>query len=133
VERHPDTLVLTRNTGFARNYERDSFAGYDDVVDSGRFAFPVGESANDPRLSPAELVVVTEVNGSAIAYAIEESAEGFDDIIEGRAIRVVPHAGGANVFLLDDYGAVRSQLPARASFWFSVVGAFPDVELRSAP
>ncbi|MCL1588111.1 MAG: DUF3179 domain-containing protein, partial [Actinomycetia bacterium] len=38
---HPDTFILTRDTGFERPYESDSFGGYADHVASGNFAFPV--------------------------------------------------------------------------------------------
>ena len=30
LKRHPDTLLLSRNTGFKRDYERDPYAGYID-------------------------------------------------------------------------------------------------------
>ena len=39
VAAHPDTLVLSRNTGFDRPYERDVFTDYAATLDAGRFPF----------------------------------------------------------------------------------------------
>lgn len=130
--RYPETLVLTRETGFARDYERDAFATYSESVDAGRFAFPVGESANDPRLLPSELVVVVQVGERVAAYAVEQSEDAFVDMFGETRIRVTPRDGGATVHEVEPDGSVGAQLPSRTSFWFAIVGAFPDVELRSA-
>ena len=130
TERHPDTLVLTRETGFERTYERDSFATYDEFLDSGQFAFPVGEAARDDRLPPSELVVAVEIGGQVIAYPVDRLDGPIDDEVAGTAIRVVPHEEGGNVFELEGDGSLGAPLPARTSFWFAIVGAFPDVTIR---
>ncbi|MFQ5932803.1 MAG: DUF3179 domain-containing protein, partial [Nitrospiraceae bacterium] len=67
-ELHPDTQVLSKDTGFGRNYDQDPFATYADFLDAGRFAFPVGEAARDPRLSPSTVVLALEIEGNAVAY-----------------------------------------------------------------
>lgn len=71
---HPDTQVLSRDTGFGRNYDQDPFATYAEFVDAGEFAFPVGEAARDERLSPATIVLALRVAGEAVAYPLERSA-----------------------------------------------------------
>ncbi len=127
ADRHPDTMLLTRETGYTRDYERDSFATYDEFLDAGNFAFPVGEAARDDRLLPSELVVTVQLDGSTVAYPVERLDGPVDDDIGGTAVRVVPHGGGANVFEVEDDGSDGAAIPARTSFWFAIVAAFPDV------
>lgn len=40
-ETHPGTLVLSRETGFARDYTRDPFTDIGEMANQGRFVFPV--------------------------------------------------------------------------------------------
>jgi hypothetical protein len=95
---HPDTLVLSRDTGYPRPYERDGFAGYAEAVDSGRFAFPVGEAARDGRLPAAALVVGVVRDGITRVYPVEGRSEPINDEIGGQPIVVFPGGGGATVF-----------------------------------
>lgn len=128
TDRYPDTRVLTRETGFDRNYERDSFATYSEFLDSGEFAFPVGDEArNDDRLLPSELVVTVQLDGGTVAYPVERLDGPVEDVIGDIAIRVVPHDGGANVVEVEPDGSAGAALPARTSFWFAAVAAFPEV------
>ena len=69
LEEHPETMVLSRETGFARSYERDVFAGYRDRVNDGRFAFPVSADALDGRLAPGDEVLGLTVGGDSRAYS----------------------------------------------------------------
>jgi len=95
---HPETMVLTRSTGFSRPYERDAFAGYADIIDSGRFPFPVGEAARDARLRPSALVVGVVINEVARAYPVENLIDPINDEVGGNEIVVFPTEGGATVF-----------------------------------
>ena len=45
-ERHPDTLVLSTNTGFKRDYRRSPYLDY---ARSGQLMFPVENKSNDYR------------------------------------------------------------------------------------
>ena len=101
---HPGTLVLTRATGFSRPYERDAFAGYADIIDSGRFPFPVGEAAQDARLRASALVVGVVINEVARAYPVENLIDPINDEVGGNEIVVFPTEGGATVFgaIVDD-------------------------------
>lgn len=163
VEDHPDTLVLTRDTGFGIDYDRDPFASFDEYLDSGQFAFPVGDDARDPRLPPSALVVGVSLNGTTHAYPVEGAEEPINDVVSGNPIVVLPGSDGASVYsatvdgevlefdLRDgdfvdvstgsvwsaDGKAVSGALagtslepvPSRTTFWFAMVGAFPDLTL----
>jgi hypothetical protein len=96
--RNPETLVLTRDTGYERPYERDAFATYTDVLDAGRFPFPVGESARDGRLSPSALVVGVILNGGTRAYPVDDLNDPINDEVGEVPIVLFPTDGGASVY-----------------------------------
>jgi hypothetical protein len=163
TDSHPDTLVLSRDTGFSINYERDPFANYDLVLDSGQFAFPVGDEARDPRLPPSALVVGVSFDGTTHAYPVEGLEEPLNDVVSGIPIVVFPDSGGAAVYsaLVDGEvlefesgqdgfvdrstgsvwsaggraesgpleGTSLAPVPSRTTFWFAMVGAYPDLTL----
>lgn len=66
--RHPDTLVLSTDTGYFRSYGKDPYGSYDksgSYYDSGGPLFPV--MAKDGRFSPKEVVVGLKVNEKQMA------------------------------------------------------------------
>ena len=69
---YPETMVLSRDTGHSRNYERDPFLGYPAQLNrTGQFAFPVSEAGRDPRLMPGTLVLGVQINNETHAYPLE--------------------------------------------------------------
>ena len=63
--RYPEAQVLSRETGFARNYGRNPYAGYDNI-NSSPFLF---KGPRTPDQLPAMARVTTvELNGEAVAY-----------------------------------------------------------------
>jgi hypothetical protein len=70
-ESYPDTLALSENTGFERDYRRDPFTGYGEALNAGgRFFFPVSEAGRDPRLDPGEIVLGLEIGGDLRVYPL---------------------------------------------------------------
>ena len=160
-----ETRVLTRDTGFSRPYEQDSFGSYSEFLDSGRFAFPVGEASQDGRLSPSALVVGVVIDEVVRAYPIDGLTNPINDDVAGKPVVVLPTDGGAAVYHAaiageglrferrdDDFvdlgtgsvwtaggvavsgplaGTALESTPARTTFWFAFVGAFPEVELHA--
>lgn len=166
-ELHPDSQVLSRDTGFDRNYDQDPFATYAEILDEGRFAFPVGEAARDPRLSPAAVVLALKIEGEAVVYSLEPSepsvvhdevggspvaifldpdsqtGAAFHPVAAGELLRFRWTEAGPideNTGSLWDLsgravdgplrGEQLEQLPTRISFWFAIVAAEPDIEIR---
>jgi len=118
---HPDTLVLTRESGGGR-YDNDPFASYAELVDEGRFPFPVSEQfANDDRLDSSALVIVVTVDDTTYAVPTRGRARVVD--VAGVTIRIDGADGAAAV------ASDGSAYPSRSAFWFSAVSAFPDIEL----
>lgn len=98
VAQHPDTLVLTRDTGFDRPYERDSFGDYEAYLDSGQFPFPVSAASRDPRLPSSALVVGVSVGDVTRAYPVVDLVVPINDRLGDVAIVVVTVDGGAAVY-----------------------------------
>ncbi len=111
---YPDALVLSRDTGYSRNYGRNPYVGYDDV-DSPAFLFR-GES--DGRLPPKARVVSLTlndgVNDAVVAYPFETLREvgAVNDTVAGVALAVFWGSGtasalnAASIANSDDIGAV---------------------------
>jgi hypothetical protein len=62
--RHPDTLVLSTDTGYFRSYGKDPYGSYDksgSYYNSGGPLFPV--MAKDDRFGPKQVVIGIKVNG----------------------------------------------------------------------
>ena len=89
LEEHPETMVLSRETGFARSYDRDPFAGYRDQVNDERFPFPVSAAALDGRLAPGDEVLGLTVGGESRAYSARALGNAaVNDMLGGEEIVV---------------------------------------------
>jgi hypothetical protein len=70
-ESFADALVLSRNTGFNRNYGLNPYPGYDSVGSSTLFS----TSFDDARLEAKERVLTVELAEEAIAFPFSELSE----------------------------------------------------------
>jgi len=66
-EEHPDSLILSRDTGHIRDYNRDPYAGYEK---RSSVLFPLEN--RDDRLHSKTIVVGIELNGKQKAYPQED-------------------------------------------------------------
>lgn len=142
---HPDTLVLSRTTGYVRPYERNSFANYAEYLDGGKFAFPVGDAARDERLRPSARVVGIVVGDSVRAYPIERMDGPINDVVAGLPVLVLPVDEGAAVLnpVVDGATLVFEQLgetvvdQATGSTWtadgVAVAGELAGTRLEAFP
>lgn len=85
---HPDTEVLSRDTGFSRNYGTDPYGGY---YDSDAVWFPLEN--RDLRLHPKEQVAGIEIGNITKAYPVSEVAKDkvVNDKIAGKALLIIEH------------------------------------------
>lgn len=127
--RHRDTVVLSDQTGFARNYARDPYTGY---YSSSHVMFPV--SAESKRYHPKENVIGLSHNGS-------EKAWPFVELAQSGASPLVDSIGGTPVQVHFDSEHRTAQittgdgeaLPGIVGFWFAWYAFHPDTEVYTAP
>ena len=126
LAQHPDTLVLSRDTGYERDYDRDPYSGYQD---SSGVWFPV--TRKDPRYHPKERVIGIGIDGRFKAYPMAELSRAgnrFRDRFAGRELEVRIDGPGQVRFFLDD----GSELPGIPSYWFAWYAFHPDTEVFQA-
>ena len=89
---HHQGLVLSRETGFRREYGKNPYAGYDDI-NSSPIAY---RGKNDRRLRPMEKVIAVEIGKAAKAYpySITRQERVVQDQIDSTDL-VIFHAEGA--------------------------------------
>jgi hypothetical protein len=94
-ESFPDGQVLSKDTGFRRDYGRNPYAGYDNINNSP-FLFRGSET---PGILPAMARVLTaELNGEAVAYPYEvlQDLNVINDTLGGSEIVVFWQPGTAS-------------------------------------
>ena len=113
-KKHPQTLVLSTDTGYMRDYSRDPYEGYYRV---GRIWFPVGEVRKD--LSPKEMVVGIEIDGQARAYPmslLRKKPGIVKDSLNGKNIMIEVKEDGEIAGVTDGRGNPVGHI---FSYWFA--------------
>jgi len=122
---HPDTLVLTENTGFDRDYTRSPYPGYEDAL---RVWFPL--AAESDTFHSKKYVFGIENNGEFIAVPKDEFKSVGSDTVQ---------LGGATVRLeYDDLLDVihafigEQEIPSIQMYWFAWYAYYPSTSVWSA-
>ncbi|MCI0844124.1 MAG: DUF3179 domain-containing protein [Chloroflexi bacterium] len=130
---HPDTLLLTGVEGgletlFARSSYGNGFgSGYQEIVNSEQFAFPVDKEKLDGRLPAGEIVLTVETGGAMTAFPLGMIGDGAVNAeVGGEAIVVFTEAGGLSVAAFS-----RTLDGQTLSFDFQGNGIFTDRETGS--
>ncbi len=127
-QRYPDSLVLSTHTGYARDYTRSPYAGYER---SRALYFSVREQ--DQRHHPKEWVLGIEINGHFKAYPfveLEKSSDPVRDTLGGHNVVVRYDRRHRTAVAIDDNGDV---LPAITAYWFAWYAFHPTTERYHAP
>lgn len=127
--RHPNSLVLSEETGHFRDYSRDPYAGYEK---SRSLFFSVNNRAPET-YHPKELVVGLEVDGSFKAYPfieLEKNAKAsFIDTINGRQFTINWDNENRAVNIVDSNG---KEVAGIQGFWFAWFAFHPDTAVYKA-
>ncbi|RMH15723.1 MAG: DUF3179 domain-containing protein [Gammaproteobacteria bacterium] len=122
---HPDTLVLSRKTGYMRDYDRDPYLGY---ASSRRLYFPVAN--RDNRYHAKEWVVGVEVDGHYKAYPFSElekvDIQPVKDRFQGTELQLL-YDHTQQTVIVTNQDQIR--IPAIQAFWFAWVAFHPDTEV----
>jgi hypothetical protein len=113
IEEHPESLVLSQDTGFEREYGVDPYGSY--YADE-RLFFPI-ENTND-FLHPKDVIYGLEINNEYKAYR-EESLEKesvYSDTLGGVDISIQRKKSG-EVIIINKLS--QEQLAYERDFWFS--------------
>ena len=154
---HPDTQVLSRNTGFIRDYNRNPYAG---IQNSDSIGF--GVTFKDKRLRSKVIVYGAEFDGIAKAYSEDDvkKARLINDVVNGVPIVVLWDNGLNTVKIyertldgetltfelsddkfIDNNGTEWTVVDMNKKleivdtfghFWFSWTSFYPDTDLYSA-
>lgn len=119
---HPDSKVLSKDTGFARDYNVNPYEGYGVSRDT------FGTQFTDERLHPKAKIYAVELSGKFKAYP--------EDLLKQKR-KLIDDFAGANLEITRDQdGKVRvfnkktgEDIVPTISFWFAWVSFHPGTEL----
>ncbi len=126
-EAHPDTLVLSRNTGFSRRYEGSP---YGDYAESSRLMFPV--SNRNFRIHPKTVVFGIRHAGEAVAVTealLQEDAR-VEMKLDGRQVEMQLMQDGTARARFTGSG---ESLTTTRLFWFGWLNFNPQTQLLGGP
>ena len=124
---HPATLVLSTQTGYSRDYNRDPYLGY---AQSADLAFDTRHF--DPRYHSKEWVLGVEVKGAFKAYPFAElkKVKGpLTDQINGQKVRILFNPRALSASVTDADGR---PMPSVMAFWFAWYAFHPDTQVFTA-
>jgi hypothetical protein len=120
---HPDTTVLSDNTGFSRDYSRNPYKGYEN---SRSLYFQVNNTA-PATYHPKEVVIGVQIGDAFKAYPfIELEKTGltqFDDTVKGTRVTITWDSVNRSVKLFDENG---NRMAGIQGFWFAWFAFHPN-------
>jgi len=124
MNRYPNSLVLSEETGHNRDYSRTPYAGYDE---SQQIYFPVNNRNYD--YHQKELIIGMEIQGKFKAYPFSElmkTKSPIDDNFNGTDLVIHFDKENNTARLSDSDG---NDLPYLIAFWFAWYTFHPDTEV----
>ena len=126
-ERHPDTLVLTEQTGFKRDYSLNPYKNY--RLDR-EIWFPVENSSN--HYHPKTLVLGIEIDGQVKAYPFPELTKAektFKDELAKQQLTITFNRQHQTAAI---YAEGHQELPSVITFWFAWYAFHPKTLIFKA-
>jgi len=125
--KHPNTSVLSLETGYRRDYSKNPYAGY---AKSHKLYFPVANKDN--RFHPKDWVAGVIINGKPRAYPFNElkkldaSQGSFTDTIDGVPLTISYDLSHRTLTVKDASG---SEIPNTQSYWFAWAAFHPETSI----
>lgn len=126
-QRFPDTMVLSTETGYKRDYSRSPYLDY---AGSNKVWFSV--AASDERYHAKEWVLGVTVNGIHKAYPFSElnrSGEVIMDKLDTIEIQIRFDQQHQNARVHDAEG---NEMVATMAYWFAWIAFHPDTQVYVA-
>lgn len=128
-QQYPQTTVLSTDTGYARDYRKNPYAGY---ASCRQIYFPLGHELPEG-LHPKAMVMGIEVDGRFKAYPFSElekhGRSRFSDDLNGQRYWVHWDQGSQSARITDMQD---DELPVVQGFWFAWFAFHPDTTLFKA-
>ena len=125
--RYPESLLLSEDTGYRRDYSRSPYGSYET---NSSVYFPV--SASSARYHPKEQVIGLQLDGVTRAYPFSEldRLEGpISDQVSGQSLTIEFDGENRSGRVLNDDG---EEIPTVISYWFAWYAFYPDGEVFTA-
>jgi hypothetical protein len=122
---HPETLVLSPDTGFKCDYGLDPYEQYHEGG-APMFSLRKDTSRRSHKLRPMERVLGVQLNGLKKAYPfslLKKSLADLEDRLGTTTIRVDFDSKSESGFVTDSEGRV---VPSVVLFWFARTDFYPD-------
>jgi hypothetical protein len=121
--KHPQTEVLSLQTGFLRDYNRDPYEEYYESK-KGLFSF----LRPGPGAKEKELIIGVEIDGTAHAYrlAMLRDRHEIQDKINGRTLSIRFNKETDTVIVQDEKGATIDHI---STYWMVWKGIYPGTKL----
>jgi hypothetical protein len=131
-ETYPEGRVLSRETGYRRDYGRNPYAGYDNINQTPFLM----RGMIDGRLAPMERVVTVELGGSAVAYPYSalRQQRAVNQVLSGTSVVVFWQEGSSSPFSgaeVGQTGVFRPEVDGQRLTFVAVGDRFQDLETRS--
>lgn len=126
LKKHPQTLVLSQNTGFKRDYDTDPYEGYYQALG---FMFPVGDVRQD--LKPKQMVLGVRIDGLAKAYPLDVlkgKKQNIKDRIGETTIQIILSEDGQVFEVKDDQSR---KIATVFAYWFAWQAFYPQTFVYS--
>jgi hypothetical protein len=120
---HPNSEVLSHDTGYLRKYGRDPYGNY---YEEGFVWFPL--EAEDDRIHAKTVVFGVEVDGIYKAYREDDLIETpvIEDVVNGVNLRIERGVDGVVSVTNLDSG---EEIVKERDFWFAWYAFHPETEL----
>ena len=126
-DQYPETLVLSTETGFKRDYNRNPYTGYEQTE---RLMFPV--SNENPAYHAKETVLAIERNGQFKAYPFSELQKAgslIKDEIAGSEIMIHYNHENQSARALDSQS---NEIHGVILYWFAWIAFHPESDVFKA-
>ncbi len=124
---HANTLVLSTDTGYQRDYRRDPYVAYSK---NDRLMFPVGKI--DARYPTKTWVIGIEYRGITRAYPFPELSSGsniFSDSFGSEVVQIRFDLPSRTARIQNQAG---EDLPSVVAYWFAWIAFHPKTEVYQA-
>lgn len=127
---HPDTTVISLETGYGREYGSNPYGPY---FDAGITAFPVEPKPEDDSLPLMARIAAVQVTGHWQVYVYDKREQPAADaqpvswMRDGLSLTRAPHSQAMEPPTLAVTNRMGGPLPVIYSFWFAWYATHPDL------